>query len=527
MASSAPSNGNGIGGGGEGSSGNAINNARPSAEYKLKSSQGNMDNKYNVIILSGQNKLSEFTPPIRLIREQSMTEGFINDDDMSLSGAPFGSFNSNSNIASNSFSSSHPSNPIPSRKKKKSTFKIVSAESHSDNSSASDNEMEENNLWILEDYDGQNTSTGRMLDQRGKYVFFINEGDSFRVVPINKWYKFTSRPTFKPLSIEEAEKLMTSRNKDRWIMSKINKSNAVDMNLGKEGFFEEDLDYREVFDDDEGENEVEGDGETRNTNPANPNSNTFQKRKLSKIGKEMKKIVRNESSSGSESDPYKQSDEEETEREREKAKEREREGLLKQTEMENNQKKKLDTMNSTGISRNPVNVNMNATINQNVTGSKHSIPSSFPLNHLSGEENVKDSVNVTCNTEIIGNDPSVDKRTINMADRTNASNPAINSRSPSPSPSNVSILSTGTTSTLHSVSSVSSMPFPILLESDIIQLLKVTPMRTKDLLQKLKNKLKDAQNKNLFREYIKKLANLIGDPEGGEDKLLELKSEYR
>ncbi|KAF4125365.1 hypothetical protein GMORB2_4205 [Geosmithia morbida] len=74
--------------------------------------------------------------------------------------------------------------------------------------------------WHLEDADGKNVWVGNYVAAlSGNNVAFKIDGSVFRMVPLEKWYKFTSKPSFKVLSIDEAEDLM-SRKMDvgRWVM---------------------------------------------------------------------------------------------------------------------------------------------------------------------------------------------------------------------------------------------------------------------------------------------------------------------
>ena len=53
----------------------------------------------------------------------------------------------------------------------------------------------------------------------GSYAMFVLDGGFFRMVPIEKWYKFTERNKFQALDIEAAEKALKANAKvPRWIM---------------------------------------------------------------------------------------------------------------------------------------------------------------------------------------------------------------------------------------------------------------------------------------------------------------------
>jgi len=79
--------------------------------------------------------------------------------------------------------------------------------------------------WQVEDFDAKNiwagVYEGALSDS---HIMLLQESDgqggtSFRMVPLEKWYKFTPKSRFKPLSIDEAEARMTKRVKEpRWFM---------------------------------------------------------------------------------------------------------------------------------------------------------------------------------------------------------------------------------------------------------------------------------------------------------------------
>jgi transcription initiation factor TFIIF subunit alpha len=60
--------------------------------------------------------------------------------------------------------------------------------------------------WVIEDDDAQNTWTGQLEGgQHANYVLFVFSTDGFKVVPADKWYKFTPKIQYAPLTAEEAE----------------------------------------------------------------------------------------------------------------------------------------------------------------------------------------------------------------------------------------------------------------------------------------------------------------------------------
>ncbi|KAJ5110719.1 hypothetical protein N7532_001254 [Penicillium argentinense] len=76
--------------------------------------------------------------------------------------------------------------------------------------------------WHLEDFDNRNIWVGNYEAALSEThaVFFFDNG-KVRMIPAEKWYKFTAKSHFKALTIEEAEKHMSKRIKDpRWFMEK-------------------------------------------------------------------------------------------------------------------------------------------------------------------------------------------------------------------------------------------------------------------------------------------------------------------
>ncbi|KAI8079532.1 uncharacterized protein B0P05DRAFT_586991 [Gilbertella persicaria] len=142
---------------------------------------------------------------------------------------------------------------------------------------------QEHRPWILEDYDGQNSFTGTLEGgQRSDYMFFVLTNNGFKVMPVERWYKFQPKRNFKTLSLEEAEeqiKKQQKRDGNRWMMLKRdneqpeetprNKFKIVDNEEKHAGSDDEanrqdsdmdDLDFDDVFQDDEegaAEHEVE------------------------------------------------------------------------------------------------------------------------------------------------------------------------------------------------------------------------------------------------------------------------------
>ncbi|CAO3653098.1 unnamed protein product [Mucor fragilis] len=89
---------------------------------------------------------------------------------------------------------------------------------------------QEQRPWILEDYDGQNSFTGTYEGgQRSDYMFFVLTESGFKVMPVDRWYKFQPKRHFKTLSLEEAEEQLKKQQKregSRWLMLNRKESEA-------------------------------------------------------------------------------------------------------------------------------------------------------------------------------------------------------------------------------------------------------------------------------------------------------------
>lgn len=74
--------------------------------------------------------------------------------------------------------------------------------------------------WHLEDADNKQTWVGTYeAALSNAHVAFFIDGNCFRMVPIEKWYRFTPKNQFKTLSLEEAENEMSKKSRgSRWAM---------------------------------------------------------------------------------------------------------------------------------------------------------------------------------------------------------------------------------------------------------------------------------------------------------------------
>ncbi|KAJ2844756.1 transcription factor IIF subunit tfg1, partial [Coemansia erecta] len=86
-------------------------------------------------------------------------------------------------------------------------------------------DIEEARPWVLEDDDEKEVWTGSLEGgQNSSYVMFVLADDGFKVVPVDRWYKFTPKLKYKTLTLDEAEEELRRAQKaethDRWIMHK-------------------------------------------------------------------------------------------------------------------------------------------------------------------------------------------------------------------------------------------------------------------------------------------------------------------
>lgn len=78
---------------------------------------------------------------------------------------------------------------------------------------------EETLPWHLEDDENKNVWVGHYEQAlSGEYAAFaLGPDGKFRLIPIEKWYRFTPKNKFKPLTVEEAEKKMNAKVKqEKW-----------------------------------------------------------------------------------------------------------------------------------------------------------------------------------------------------------------------------------------------------------------------------------------------------------------------
>lgn len=74
--------------------------------------------------------------------------------------------------------------------------------------------------WFLEDFDNRNTWQGQLEQSLSNtFAMFVLDDGAFKMIPIEKWYKFTEKNKYKALDIDQAEEQMKkSTRPPRWLM---------------------------------------------------------------------------------------------------------------------------------------------------------------------------------------------------------------------------------------------------------------------------------------------------------------------
>ncbi|CAO3675686.1 unnamed protein product [Umbelopsis ramanniana] len=205
---------------------------------------------------------------------------------------------------------------------------------------------EEQKPWVLEDFDNQNAFVGTLEGgQKSDYMLFVFAENGFKVVPVDKWYKFNSKISYQVMSLDEAEEHYKRQQKtesSRWLTARKPKTEDMEteeaaapsqrdrfktVDSGNAGVKSEDeddgggkrrerndsdiddIDFEEVFQDDEemaAEMEVEDDEtkdvkarvkkETKGYMPGGDETvEDFDEKDISLTneGKQMRKLVRN------------------------------------------------------------------------------------------------------------------------------------------------------------------------------------------------------------------------------------------
>lgn len=461
-------------------------------EFKLRSTSS-ASYLHNVMTLAGPPvNIGDFTTPVRLIR------------DPSISGRGDAAAETNSEEGASG---------AASRRKKKTRLILPEDEEQEELQSS------ERAPWLLEDFDGQHSYISSLITPESRYVIFVNQGNEFRILQASKWYKFSPKLAYVPLTLEEAEEKMANKGKnedfDRWLMRKRHTGSSSNessgtasvrpaastgaaasptalrvakrlVNLEEEGF-----DFSEFVDDDDGEDLYPGAADE--DDPSAPRMERVSrpiKKSLTDAGRQVKRLMRNldggnqmyamdDSDDEEGRDPY--AGEEEPEETEETAQEREEklryQQKLQQLQLQQQQQQKPR-------------------------------PQPTPLQ----SQRSLDSLS-----------PKSPSAVAAARSRSKSPSDAARSRSKSPTVRQPAAMAKGPAAT--AVPTMTSA----LTETEIVAILaKDGPMRTKDLIGRVKAKLKaNPQNKEVFREIVRRVATVRPTITEDEDKLLELKAEFR
>ncbi|RKF63090.1 Transcription initiation factor IIF subunit alpha [Golovinomyces cichoracearum] len=120
---------------------------------------------------------------------------------------------------------------IPGRNEK--TTQVYRLDKTLEEKKASDLRYEEALPWHIEDADNKNTWVGNYEAALSDInVAFIIQDGVFKMIPLEKWYKFASKGQFKAYTIDEAEAKMGKKVKEsRWVMKENEQKEADRVNL--------------------------------------------------------------------------------------------------------------------------------------------------------------------------------------------------------------------------------------------------------------------------------------------------------
>ncbi|KAK9719230.1 transcription factor IIF subunit tfg1 [Basidiobolus ranarum] len=218
-----------------------ISQRKDFTEHRLVS--GSRKSVYNILKFHGSKpvKLGEFNQPIKLVRkkvkEEVHTLTMEDGTGEGTSGPNGGGYNSNTNTTSNSNPNTTPGAPGVSSadptiiapygnasRNKQMLFKKRTKQVFPTDELSRKIKEQEAKPWVLEDTDHTNHWSGVLEGgQQSNYYLFICTDEGFQVVPAHKWYKFNQKLTYATLTIEEAEEQLIRAQKkdsDRWMMRK-------------------------------------------------------------------------------------------------------------------------------------------------------------------------------------------------------------------------------------------------------------------------------------------------------------------
>lgn len=113
------------------------------------------------------------------------------------------------------------SEPKPKQDKKKQGVSVYYPRHTEEQMKASGIRYEETLPWHLEDVDGKNVWVGQYIAALSELnVALVVHGSGFRMIPLERYYKFNHKSSFQQISLEQAEKLMGQNAGEvgRWVM---------------------------------------------------------------------------------------------------------------------------------------------------------------------------------------------------------------------------------------------------------------------------------------------------------------------
>ncbi|ORY04619.1 Rap30/74 interaction domain-containing protein [Basidiobolus meristosporus CBS 931.73] len=321
-------------------------------EHRLTS--GSRKNVYNILKFHGSKpvKLKEFSQPVKLHRKQIQPEiQTLTMDDGTGEGSSGPNGSANTAPGTPGVATADPTIIAPygnASRNKQMLFKKRTKQVFPTDEESRKIREQEAKPWVIEDTDNTNYWSGVLEGgQQSNYYLFICTDEGFQVVPAHKWYKFNQKLTYATLTIEEAEEQLIKAQKkdsDRWMMrkrllSKLDSEGAGEEEEPKGGkklklvdhedqisFFEDDdddgnpkkkrgaggskhgdideVDFDEEFqDDEEAPPELDGDQEETKENEARQKAKPViasedeeeedeEKEELTAAGKDLKKALR-------------------------------------------------------------------------------------------------------------------------------------------------------------------------------------------------------------------------------------------
>ena len=114
-----------------------------------------------------------------------------------------------------------PKKPLQQQKKEKQKqYQLYYPKSTPEQKKETEIRYEEALPWHLEDVDGKNVWVGSYISALSEAnVALVIDGSAFRMVPLEKFYRFTPKPPFRAYSTEQAEEIMAKKMAaGRWAM---------------------------------------------------------------------------------------------------------------------------------------------------------------------------------------------------------------------------------------------------------------------------------------------------------------------